>query len=124
MNVPTSSINLLDPGLGIQTILDAGQSERLPDARPLASSPMREAGLDELYAGQRMEQAIDDALLPPVGDGSLLQPDVFRAELRSSLETLRESKEPAVRAFVRDELTPLMENADLLRAYTSLMVGG
>lgn len=44
-----SSINLLDPGLGIQNIMDPGTAGHLPDARPLASSAMREAGLDELY---------------------------------------------------------------------------
>ena len=37
---------------------------------------------------------------------------------------LRDSREPAVRAFVRDDLAPLMDNADLLKAYTTLMVGG
>lgn len=38
----TSSINLLDPGLGIQNIMDPGTAGHLPDARPLASSAMRE----------------------------------------------------------------------------------
>ena len=45
----SSPINLLDPGLGIQNIMDPGTAGHLPDARPLASSAMREAGLDELY---------------------------------------------------------------------------
>ena len=117
-------VNLLNPDLGIQTIMNTSQADRLPDARPLVSSPMREAGLEELYEGHHMDQLVSAALLPAVGDGSILQPDVFHAELRGSLESLRDSREPAVRAFVRDELTPLMDNADLLRAYTTLMVGG
>ena len=117
-------VNLLNPDLGIQTIMDTSQADRLPDARPLVSSPMREAGLEELYEGHHMDQLVSAALLPAVGDGSILQPDVFHAELRGSLESLRDSREPAVRAFVRDELTPLMDNADLLKAYTTLMVGG
>lgn len=122
--MPTESINLLNPGLGIQTIMDTNQTDRLPDARPLASSPMREAGLEELYEGRYMDQLVSATLLPAVGDGAILQPDVFHTELRGSLEALRDSREPAVRAFVRDELTPLLDNADLLKAYTSLMVGG
>ena len=48
-----SSINLLDPGLGIQNIMDPGTAGHLPDARPLASSAMREAGLDELYNSRK-----------------------------------------------------------------------
>ena len=76
----SSPINLLDPGLGIQNIMDPGTAGHLPDARPLASSAMREAGLDELYNSRK--------------------------------------------AFVRDELAPLLENTELLRAYTGLMVGG
>ena len=104
--------------------MDTSQADRLPDARPLASSPMREAGLEELYEGRHMDQLVSAALLPAVGDGSILQPDVFHAELRGSLDALRDSREPAVRAFVRDDLAPLMDNADLLKAYTTLMVGG
>ncbi|HIU17840.1 MAG TPA: type III secretion protein [Candidatus Avidesulfovibrio excrementigallinarum] len=117
-------VNLLNPDLGIQSIMDTSKADRLPDARPLASSPLREAGLEELYEGRHLDQAVGALLLPSVGDGSILQPDVFHAELRGSLEALRENRNPAVRAFVRDDLAPLMDNTDLLKAYTSLMVGG
>ena len=51
-----SSINLLDPGLGIQNIMAPGTAGHLPDARPLASSAMREAGLDELYNSRKAAQ--------------------------------------------------------------------
>lgn len=119
-----SSINLLDPGLGIQNIMDPGTAGHLPDARPLASSAMREAGLDELYNSRKAAQQLEAALCPPVGDGSLLQPELFHMELRGALTALRDSDKPAVRAFVRDELAPLLENTELLRAYTGLMVGG
>lgn len=44
--------------------------------------------------------------------------------LQGALTALRDSDKPAVRAFVRDELAPLLENTELLRAYTGLMVGG
>lgn len=118
------SVNLLDPALGIQNIMAPGTDGHLPDARPLASSAMREAGLDELYNSRRAAQQLDAALCPPLGDGSLLQPEVFHRELQGALEALRGSEAPAVRAFVRDELTPLLEDAELLRAYTGLMVGG
>lgn len=120
----SSPINLLDPGLGIQNIMAPGTAGHLPDARPLASSAMREAGLDELYNSCKAAQQLEVALCPAVGDGSILQPELFHMELQGALEALRDSDKPAVRAFVRDELAPLLENTELLRAYTGLMVGG
>ncbi len=121
----SSLVNLLDPNLGIQRILDPGsQASHLPQARPLASSAAREAGLDELYCNRRAERQLEAVLCPVTGDGSLLQPDTFQAELRGSLEALRGSDKAAVRVFVRDELAPLLDNTELLKAYMGLMVGG
>lgn len=122
--MPSVSLNLLDPNLGIQNVMDAGNGGHMPDARPLASSVLREAGLDELYNRGAAEKLLESALCPPVGDGSILQPEIFQAELRNSLNALKDSRAPAVRAFVRDELAPLLENTELLKAYTGLMVGG
>ncbi|MBQ3059913.1 MAG: type III secretion protein [Desulfovibrio sp.] len=118
------SINLLDPNLGIQNVMESGGNGAMPNARPLASTVLREAGLDELYNAGTAARQLEAALCPPVGDGSLLQPENFLAELKGSLNALRDSREPAVRAFVRDELNPLLENTELLKAYTSLMIGG
>ena len=49
------SINLLDPSLGIQTIMESPAATRggIPEARPLASNVLREAGLEELYSRMR-----------------------------------------------------------------------
>ena len=43
------SINLLDPSLGIQTIMESPAATRggIPEARPLASNVLREAGRSE-----------------------------------------------------------------------------
>ena len=98
-----SSINLLDPGLGIQNIMDPGRQGHLPDARPLASSAMREAGLDELYNSRKAAQQLEAAPLSAVG-GPSLQPELFHMELQGALTALRDGDKPAVRAFVRDEL--------------------
>lgn len=59
-----------------------------------------------------------------MGDGSILQPEIFHAHLQGALDALKESRNPAVRTLVRDELGPLLENTELLRAYTGLMLGG
>lgn len=122
--MPSVPVNLLDPTLGIQNVIEPGSDVHIPDARPLAATLPREAGLDELYNRSEAEKQIAAAICPPVGDGSILQPEIFHAELRGGLEALKGSHNPAVRIFVRDELAPLLENADLLKAYTGLMLGG
>lgn len=118
------TLDLLRANLGIQDIMDSSLEQRMPAARPLASSVLTEAGLDEVYNTSRAERAIEAALCPPVGDGTLLQPEVFRRHLGDCLERMRNSKNPAVRAFVREDLRPLMENNALLNAYVGLMLGG
>ena len=42
--MPGVSLNLLDPNLGIQNVMDSGNGTHMPDARPLASTVLREAG--------------------------------------------------------------------------------
>ena len=55
-------VNLLNPDLGIQTIMNTSQADRLPDARPLVSSPMREAGLEPLTnTEEAVQRAVDIA---------------------------------------------------------------
>ncbi|MDR3043533.1 MAG: type III secretion protein [Desulfovibrio sp.] len=119
------NVGIFDGSLGIQTVLDvdAGR-DPMPKARPLAASVLREAGLEELYAPRNARQIVEQALCPPVGDGEMLRPDVFGANLNACLDALSMERDPAVREFVRNDLAPLLENAELLRAYAGLMVGG
>lgn len=119
-----SPINLLDPNLGIQTVMEPGGSDHMPGARPLAANVLSEPGLEDLYSASTAEKLLERALCPPVGDGDLLRPDVFAANLAGGLEALEGSRDPAVRAFVRGELRPMLEDAELLKAYVGLMVAG
>ena len=93
------SINLLDPSLGIQTIMESPAATRggIPEARPLASNVLREAGLEELYSPSNAHHLVEQALCPD---------------------------DPAVRALVDGELAPLLQNKELLNAYMGLMIGG
>ena len=108
------SINLLDPSLGIQTIMESPAATRggIPEARPLASNVLREAGL------------VEQALCPDAGDGDILRPEVFSGNLAGCLEALKDSDDPAVRALADGELAPLLQNKELLNAYMGLMIGG
>ena len=114
------SINLLDPSLGIQTIMESPAATRggIPEARPLASNVLREAGLEELYSPSNAHHLVD------AGDGDILRPEVFSGNLAGCLEALKDSDDPAVRALADGELAPLLQNKELLNAYMGLMIGG
>ncbi len=119
------NIGIFDTSVGIQNVLlDELENATMPKAKPLAANVLSEAGLDELYMPRNAARMIEGALCPEVGDGKILRPDIFSDLLRNGLESLRESKNPDVRAFVRKDLAPMLEDATLLQAYTGLMVGG
>lgn len=119
------SVNLFDSSMGIQHIMpQANPEQSMPTARPLAASMLREAGLEELYSANTAEKLLEQSLCPEVGDGELLRPDIFSTTLHSTMENLRGHSDPAVQALLKEVLTPLKENNELLRAYTGLMVGG
>lgn len=120
------SINLLDPSLGIQAIMESPAAARdgIPEARPLAANVLREAGLEELYSPSNAHRLVEQALCPDAGDGDILRPEVFSGNLAGCLEALKDSEDPAVRALVDGELAPLLQNKELLNAYMGLMIGG
>ena len=119
------NIGIFDTSVGIQNVLlNELENITMPQVRQLAANVLSEAGLEELYMPRNAARLIEDALCPEVGDGKILRPDVFAALLRDALEALRESKNPDVRAFLRKDLAPMLEDANLLQAYTGLMVGG
>ncbi len=124
-----SNINLLSSNLGIQSVMDTmpsqeGLAQGMMHARPLATTIIHEAGLEEVYNPATAESLMQKALCPDVGDGEIVQPAVFRSNLQASMEDLGLSRDPAVREFVKQDLGPLLENNELLQAYTGLMVGG
>ncbi|MCR5814063.1 MAG: type III secretion protein [Desulfovibrio sp.] len=117
-------LHLLDGHVGIENILIPQDTPRMPEARPLPATALREAGLEELFGTVNSDKLLEQALCPSVGDGSVLQPQEFSHCLKSSLEALKDSQQIAVRSFVSAELAPLLENETLLQAYSGLLVGG
>ena len=119
------SIGIFDTSIGIQSVLtNEPDNANIPSARPLAATIMAEAGLEELYLPNNAGRMVEAALCPEVGDGRILRPDVFTANLQSSLLALQDSRNADVRAFVRKDLAPMLEDNALLQAYVGLMVGG
>lgn len=118
-------INIMDPRLGVQNVLEPAVREtRLPRAQPLAQTDGSDTGLAELYRLTTLSGLVARRLKPKVLDEELLRPEILNRNLESALETLRQSRNPEVRRFVRDDLGPLLEDAQLLKTYTGLMVGG
>ena len=118
------SINLLDPSLGIQNVMEMPESGSLPHARELAVSVLREAGLDELYAPVNTRLLTEQALCPDVGDGTVLTPERFSSTLKGCVESLKDVDDPVVQSMINQDLKPLLENGQLLQAYAGLMIGG
>ena len=119
------NIGIFDTSIGIQSVLlDEQANTTMPSARPLAANLTAEAGLEEVYLPKNTARMVEAALCPEVGDGNILRPDVFTANLQSSLAALQDSKNADVRAFVRKDLVPILEDNALLQAYAGLMVGG
>ena len=119
------NIGIFDTSIGIQSVLqDDPANATMPSARPLAANVMVEAGLEELFLPNNADRMVEAALCPDVGDGKILRPDVFTANLQSSFSALQDSRNADVRAFVRKDLSPMLEDHALLQAYVGLMVGG
>lgn len=77
------SINLLDPSLGIQTIMESpgGNARRHPRGEAPRLQCLREAGLEELYSPSNAHHLVEQALCPDGGDGDILRPEVFSGNL-------------------------------------------
>ncbi len=118
------TIDLLEPSLGIEDVMPMTDAASLPHAGELAPNAVSAAGLEELFALRNARRAVEDALRPHVGDGSLLTPGRFQDALDSVVRDFASSADPAVREMLDLELVPLMQNRALLQAYIGLMIGG
>jgi len=117
------TINLLDPSLGIQNIMDMPADSVLPRARDIGANALNEPGLEELYAPSNAQRYVENLLCPDVGDGSILSPEAFSDNIESSLSALASSDDPAVKEMIT-ELKGLVKNGQLYQAYVGLMIGG
>lgn len=116
-------INLLDPSLGIQNIMDMPTDSVLPRARDMGANALSEPGLEELYAPSNAQRYVENLLCPDVGDGSILSPEAFSGHIESVLSELSSSTDPAVKDMLA-ELKALERNGQLYQAYVGLMIGG
>ena len=119
-----AGFDILNPKLGVGTLMPSAQDVHLPEIKEIASQKPSEVKLDELYTKNAPHQAVVNAFEPQVSTDEILRPAVFNRCLNSAIERLSTIKDSDVRAFVESDLKALDENRDLLRTYLGLMVGG
>lgn len=54
-------LRLLDGHVGIENVLSSLETPNMPEARPLPSTALREAGLEELFGATNTEKMLEQA---------------------------------------------------------------
>ncbi|MBO8416310.1 MAG: hypothetical protein IAB19_08030 [Proteobacteria bacterium] len=121
------AVDLLNPNLGISTLLPEAPLHHLPETddyssvgRNLDLSALQEYKLS--LSGHGFERTISQSFIPKVASDELLRPAVFNNLLQSAAGKLAASDDPKLRRFVREDLAPLEQNKELLQAYLGLMM--
>lgn len=129
--MPAPVQSLLNPSIGIADLMPMPAGERLPQARELSASVLQETGLEALYGAVNARTVVQGLICPSIGDGTLVNPEMFTSRLKSLQKKLRSGEtaagaasDPRVREMLEKELEPLLQNESLFVAYSNLMVGG
>lgn len=121
------AVDLLNPNLGISTLLPEAPLDHLPETDDY-NSVGRNADLSALQeyklslSGHGFERSISQSFIPKVASDELLRPAVFNNLLHSAASKLAASDDPKLRRFAREDLAPLEQNKELLQAYLGLMM--
>ncbi|MDR3205414.1 MAG: hypothetical protein LBV23_11870 [Deltaproteobacteria bacterium] len=119
------AMDILDPRLGVQSILPpAEEASHLPSARPIAVNVMAEGSVAELGKLNDFSTIIRESFAPIAFQSEWLRPDVLGRNLAKARKTLKKSRNPDVRRFVRDDFDSLMDDVELYNAYSGLLVEG
>ena len=122
--MPAPIQSLLNPSIGIQELLAMPEPSRLPQAKEMPSSVLQQTGLEQLYGTANARTGSEALLCPDVGDGRIVSPEVFQAQLTAILAKLEKSDNSKIKALLENEILPLLQNGMLLSAYRGLMLGG
>ena len=124
------AVDVLNPNLGISTVLPQAAMEHLPSVDNFntvghANSVADTENFKASISANALDAQLSAAFTPVLSSDELLQPAKLNSSIHAAFEKLSQIRDDAdVRRFVRDDLTPLMENRELLEAYMNLMVEG
>lgn len=122
------AVDLLNPNLGIATLLPSPVDEHLPQVDNFNTVATPSANAVAVFKQSLQDNGFERNLMasfaPHLPSDEMLQPSNLRHNLQSIEQKLASSTDPQIRRFVRDELHPLNDNTALLQAYLGLMVTG
>ncbi len=119
-----SNFNIFDSKVGIQSILNQSHLDNLPQAKQIAASVVQEAGIEDVYSPKNFRKMVESLICPSVGDGEILKPYNFSRALNACADDMKNTSDPDIQDFLMKDLFPLLENEELLRTYSGLMIGG
>lgn len=124
------AVDVLNPNLGISTVLPQAGAEHLPSVENFntvgrVNSGAAAESFKSSISANAFDEKVSAAFTPVLSSDELLQPAKLNASIHSAFEKLSQMQDDAdVRRFLRDDLKPFMENRGLLEAYINLMVEG
>ncbi len=116
-------MNILSSNIGIQGFVEPKIESNFPSAKQLPSTATHEIAVVEHFNIRDMTALCEKFLTPHVGDGTALNPDKFIKNLSSYVDKNKDSNNPVMQTFIKDVAKPIMENKELLYAFTNLLVG-
>lgn len=117
-------INLFTPSIGISGVTTPRQESLSLKKRGKFSPALRATGSKEdlsLYDGDNLDSMLDDYLRVTPHDPDTASPEQFAGAVQEGLESLHEATGDEV---LGEMLKEFEENHDLLRMYSSLVLGG
>ncbi|MDR2441945.1 MAG: hypothetical protein LBE31_00300 [Deltaproteobacteria bacterium] len=118
------AIDILNPNIGLQGVLDPTiEQSNIPQFQLLPSNALTETSLARHFALTNSQQLIDRSLIPVDIDQELLMPEAFKRNLASAYELLKSSRKPELRRFAREDLANIIEDDELYKIYSGLLVG-
>ncbi|WP_019002210.1 hypothetical protein [Succinimonas amylolytica] len=116
------SNDIFKTGLGLDSPLAPQFDTHLPEARDLVHNLKPDVGLADLYTGNSFHDRIAQAFEFTLKNVDLLQPNKIERELENIMQKLGEIRDNNIEDFLNADVKPLLNNADLLRVYTSMML--
>ena len=114
--------DIFKAGLGLDSPLAPQIDTHLPEAPELVHNLNPDIGLSELYTGNSFHDKIAQAFEFSLKNVDLLQPNKIERELENIMQKLGSVRDNNIEDFLNADVKPLLNNADLLRVYTSMML--
>jgi hypothetical protein len=114
--------DLFNVGLGLDTPLPPLAEEHLPVASNIVHGISQDVKVEELYAKDAFQSRVSEPFDFEPQNRELLQPFKLQQSLDKLSDKLKNVNDSDISDFLRNDVTQLLNNNDLLRMYCSLML--